>query len=514
MTPGGKLRSQRSETDRYFMPFSPETLGHRRSERVPNLQIVFGKWFMLPNTLKSMTIQNLFLLSMMISTATMLYSVAEMRGVFADGSNYMVHILASEDFYLLEPARRLVQLLQQSLLVLGVRSGVTDLPTLARLLTLGTLGWPIILTGTCWLILTRDAKGWIIGPLINLVALLPMTSLAAIGEGTIAACLLWITFFLVVFRTHSICGPIFAVSLVALGAVTHESAAVFFVGIAAIAIMDMRGRSEMRLLTRLAIAVAAAWSACYLISVILHPREPANRDDFLIGIRALEFIVEKNGRMNLPAVATIFSCVSILWIMCAQHDGVDARPVALTSVSFLVLIAALFLLFPEGTVAPAAQFSGRGLPVLGTTALCFGLWAAWRSGVKPEVLLSKPALLVLCGLLLTQSVAQIVMTRQWAGTLGTVSGIIERSRGLVPWQTALDAVAPLDPALWNEMTWYSEIQTLSLLLAPKGRVQALIDAPATETWKPLQLDVPTSLPKSRFWDLTPYTTEVESRNLQ
>ena len=133
--------------------------------------------------------------------------------------------------------------------------------------------------------------------------------------------------------------------------------------------------------------------------------------------------------------------------------------------------------------------------------------------MKPEFLISKPALLVLCGLLLTQSVAQIVMTRQWAGTLGTVSGIIERSRGLVPWQTALDAVAPLDPALWNEMTWYSEIQALSLLLAPKGRVQALIDAPATETWKPLQLDVPTSLPKSRFWDLTPYTTEVESRNL-
>lgn len=479
---------------------------------MPNLQIVLSKQFTLPNAFYFATIRNVFLLAIIISTATMLYSVVEMRGVFADGSNYMVHILASEDFYLLEPARRLVQLLQESLLVFGVRSGVTDLPTLARLFTLGTLGWPIILTGICWLILPRDAKGWIIGPLINLVALLPMTSLAAIGEGMIAACLLWITFFLVVFRANSICGAIFAISLVALGAVTHESAAVFFVGIAAVAIMDVRGNSKIRLLTRLAIAVAAAWSACYLISVILHPREPANRDDFLIGILALQFI-EKNGRMNLPAVATIFSCVSILWIMCAQHDGVDARPVALTSVSCLVLIVALFLFLPDSTLAPAAQFSGRGLPVLGTTALCFGMWAGWRSGVKPEFLLSKPALIVLCGLLLTQSVAQIVMTRQWAATLGTVSRIIERSQGVVPWQTAQEAAAPLDPALWIEMTWYSEIQALSLVLAPQGRVHALIDAPATEIWKPLQLAAPTSLPKSRFWDLTPYTTEVESRNL-
>src|ERR1700752_420230 len=138
----------------------------------------------------------------------MLYSVGEMRGMFADGSNYVVHILASEDFFLLEPARKLVQVLQQSLLVLGIRAGVTDLPTLARLFTLGTLGWPIILTASCWLILPRKEKGWIVGPLINLVGLCPMTSLAAIGEGMIASCLLWVIFFLVLFRAQSIWGAI------------------------------------------------------------------------------------------------------------------------------------------------------------------------------------------------------------------------------------------------------------------------------------------------------------------
>ena len=475
---------------------------------MPNLQIVLSKQFTPPDTFTLVTIRNVFSFAIILSTATMLYSVSEMRGMFADGSNYVVHILASEDFFLLEPARKLVQLLQQSLLILGIRSGVTDLPTLAKLFTLGALGWPIVLTASCWLILPREEKGWIIGPLINLVALCPMTSLAAIGEGMIASCLLWIIFFLVLFRTRTIWGAILAVSLTALGAVTHESAAVFFVGIAAIAIMGMRGSSAVQRLTHFAISTAAIWSACYLISVILYPRDPVNLGDFLIGILALAF-VELHG-VNLTAVATIVSCASIFWIVRAQHK---TQPILLSSISFFALVAALLLFLPEWTVTPVAQFSGRGLPVLGTTLLSFGLWAGWRNGVKPEFLLSKPALLVLLGLLLTQSVAQIMMTRQWANTLGTVTRIIERSEGPVPWQAALETTVPLSPILWKEMTWYSEIEALSLLLAPQGRVHVLIDAPTFERWKPFQLDAPASLPRSRFWDAAPYATAVENRNL-
>jgi hypothetical protein len=429
--------------------------------------------------------------------------------MFADGSNYIMHVLASEDFYLLEPARKLVQLLQQSFLVLGIRSGVTDLPTLARLFTLGALGWPIILTGSCWFILPRGEKGWIIGPLINLACLCPMTSLAAIGEGMIASCLLWIIFFLVLFRTHSYWGAILTIFLTAAGAVTHESAALFFIGIAAIAIMRMRGSSGVERLTQFAISAAAIWSACYLISVILHPREPLNRADFLIGILALEF-VELRG-VNLTTVATIVASVSIFRIMRAQNKGEKIQPILGSSITFFVLAAGLLLFLSGWTVTPVAQFSARGFPVLGTTFLSFGLWLGWRNGAKPEFLLSKPVLLVLFGLLLTQGVAQIVMTQQWANTLGAVTRIIERWDGRIPWQTALDTAAPDNPILWKEMTWYSEIQSLSLLLAPQGRVHALIDAPTSERWKPLQLDVPETLPKSRFWDAAPYAAAVESR---
>jgi hypothetical protein len=308
-------------------------------------------------------------------------------------------------------------------------------------------------------------------------------------------------------------GAVLTVSLTATGAATHETAAVFFVGIAAIAMMRMRSTSGIERLTQLAISVAAVWSACYLISVILYPREAANRADFLNAVFALAFI-KQNGRINFAAVVSIISCVSVFWIACAQHKAERTQSGVLTAtISFFILAAAVFLLWPGWTIAPAAQFSGRGLPVLGTAVLSFGLWAGWRCGIKPEFLLSKPALLVLCGLLVTQSVAQIVMTRHWTDTLGTVTRIIEQREGRVSWQTALETAAPRDPILWQEMTWYSEIQAMSLLLAPKGRVHALIDAPPSESWKPFQLDAPTSLPKSRFWDYAAYANGREGRNL-
>jgi hypothetical protein len=84
-----------------------------RGGLVPNLQIVLSKQFALPNAFTLATIRNVFALAIILSTATTLYSIFEVRGLFADGANRIVHILASEDFYFLEPARKLVHLLQQ-----------------------------------------------------------------------------------------------------------------------------------------------------------------------------------------------------------------------------------------------------------------------------------------------------------------------------------------------------------------------------------------------------------------
>jgi hypothetical protein len=137
-----------------------------------------------------------------------------------------------------------------------------------------------------------------------------------------------------------------------LGAVIYKSAAVFFIGIAAVAIICMRGSSAVSRLTQLAISAAGIWSACYLFSVILHPREPANRADFLDAILGLAF-VKRNGRINLTAISTIIACASIFWITRARHKGEEIQPIAVTAaISFFTLAAALFLFLPELTVTP------------------------------------------------------------------------------------------------------------------------------------------------------------------
>ena len=67
----------------------------------------------------------------------------------------------------------------------------------------------------------------------------------------------------------------------------------------------MRRSSAVERFKQFAISAAAIWSACYLISVILHPRDPVNVGDFLIGVFAIAF-VELQG-VNLTAIVTIVS---------------------------------------------------------------------------------------------------------------------------------------------------------------------------------------------------------------
>jgi hypothetical protein len=65
------------------------------------------------------------------------------------------------------------------------------------------------------------------------------------------------------------------------------------------------------------------------------------------------------------------------------------------------------------------------------------------------------------------------------------------------------------------MTRYSRIQQFSLCLSCLLLKAALtlIDAPISERQKPFRLHAPTSLPKSRFWEVALYATGVERRDV-
>src|SRR5215468_8169202 len=65
------------------------------------------------------------------------YMVVAERGLVADAPGYVVRILLDHGFNFQEPGRRAAELLYQWPVVLAVRLGVTDLPTLGRLYALG-----------------------------------------------------------------------------------------------------------------------------------------------------------------------------------------------------------------------------------------------------------------------------------------------------------------------------------------------------------------------------------------
>ncbi len=199
-----------------------------------------------------------------------------------DGSYYLLGIAAHNEFQLWEPARLSVQLLQQCFAVAGARLGIQGLLTLGRLYALGASGWPVFLTAVCWFVLPRNEKIWIVGPLINLVFVIPATNFIGVGEGIIASCLFWLAFLLVCFRIDTAFGALAAAATTVACAFTHESAAPGLVVIAAVAALRTRDTTGSMRLAALVVAVTAAAAACNMLRWIAFPRSAIERGDFLV----------------------------------------------------------------------------------------------------------------------------------------------------------------------------------------------------------------------------------------
>src|SRR5262249_16300860 len=113
------------------------------------------------------SIPALFALALLSGAVSAAYATLEARDLNADGSLYLIRALSYGGIAFIEPARKTVQLFQQSFSYAGYLLGLTDLTAYGKLLTLGMQGWPVLLTGIAWFVLPREHKLWILGPLLN-----------------------------------------------------------------------------------------------------------------------------------------------------------------------------------------------------------------------------------------------------------------------------------------------------------------------------------------------------------
>lgn len=442
------------------------------------------------------SLARVFWIALALAGAASIYAIVNARDLVYDGAYYLLGIAAHGDFQFFEPARRTVEFLQQCFAAAGARLGIRDLWTLGQLFSLGASGWPVVLTLLCWFALPQTEKSWMVGPLANLVFAIPAANFIGVSQTIIASCLLWLALFLVAFRLDRSLGAAAAVIATAACAFAHESAAIFLLLVAVLAASRLRLARGFARVAALAVILFSLGGAINMLRWILVPRSTIERGDFLVSL--FGGFLGTPGAPNVAALASVASAFAVIIVLARPgRAGVIATVVVLGALA----LAFLVLLFDPGqTIAPSRFFAARGVAIALSTVLAAGfLWLGHRERT-PASLASGPVLAIVLGLSVFQFLAQDIMTANWSFYTHDLGKLVAERRGGIRYS---DAVAALDPGgsrFRRELLESWSVEPLSVLLAPKGRVQAVVLAAPQARWVPYRLDDSATLPRAPALD--------------
>jgi hypothetical protein len=441
-------------------------------------------------TFRAVALSRLFWFAVAVSTLTALYAALTARGLVYDGSLYLLAIAASRTFHIVETARSSVQVFQQLPAVLGARLGIQNLWILGKLFSLGMAGWPVALTAACWLALPREEKSWIVGPMFNLVFAVPAASFIGISEGIIASCLLWLAVLLVMFRLVRPFGAFAALAAVVACALAHEAAVLCLLLIGWSAAAQF---SKLRGFPRLAAALVTIVSvagACYMARWILFPRSSIERADFLASI--LGGFLGSPRTPNVPVLASLVAAISIATAIVWRRKGLGTAIIGGTAILSCGIV---FAAAPDALVSPGRFFAARGLPVALTTLLTGLFVILQRLGTTPAPFITRPAIYVVVTLAVSQALMQVSATNIWRDYTHDLRLLVATRQGVISHKQALEALDGDESRFRREMLQTWSVQPLSILLAPGGRVRAIVEPAETERWVPYHTTEPRKLPR-------------------
>jgi hypothetical protein len=435
-------------------------------------------------------LRTIFWLVIAVSSLNAAFAIWNARDLVYDGSFYLLAIAEHHTFNLVEPARLSVQMLQQLPVVVAARFGIQDLWTLGRLFSLGMSGWPVVITSLCWFALPRQEKSWIAGPLVNLVFVIPAANFIGIAEGIVASCLLWLAAFLVTFRLNH---PFTALAafIVSLGcSVSHESAVLCLVLIGWSAAEQLRPLNGMPRIAAAGIIAVTLLGALYMARWIMVPRSPIERGDFLVSLFG-GFL----GSPRAPNFEAIASLIAALLIGIAFWTRRYASFAAVLGSIAVVGCAVVFAMAPDTFASPGRYFAARGLPVAVTTGLVAVFVLLRRRGATAAPLLARPYMIIFSALVFAQALMQAVTTSLWRDYVTDLRGLVATYHGVVPHTEAMASLGGYGSRFRRELLQTWSVQPLSILLAPYGRVTAVVQPADTERWVPFRLREPKTFPR-------------------
>ncbi|MFI4999516.1 MAG: hypothetical protein ACHQK9_06520 [Reyranellales bacterium] len=407
------------------------------------------------------------------------------RGLFVDGSAFLVEIVRREWFFRFYPPRIYAMIAGQIPVMTAVTLGVTDLHWLARLLSLGLFSLPTIF----YHLALHRAKGdgVLMATIIAAIAMVFMTTgFFIVGEyNTAYAVVILVAVRLVTADRLTLADGIVLAALAAFATRTYETMIYLGPLMAAMILWALRRAPSRPLVATLLHLLAAAlflkgmWVA---IDSVLHPHNMEHLEE--TAQTASNFW--QNMQFDLTFGAAL---VVVVWALVRPDDLLKARPYQWAGVCLAALALSPLLALSDTLVRPLAksQYVARTVSGLVIATMVAFIWAR-RSELggrlRALTLLQRPGaarrfLGFACLMLVAVVPSDLFLTQTWVSYLEAMRTAVRTHSGVIAFEDTSLARRPHFLLVENWM-----LSSQSLLLRSK-RDDAIMQPPRDFTeWVP------------------------------
>ncbi len=429
----------------------------------------------------------LSILACIAFAAYIFFAIFSLRSLYADGSFQFTETLKAGGFTFESENRYGAWFVEQLPVVALIKLGLHNLYFLQLAFGVGCfVPWAVSLVFCYemapryfWLVMLACAAGQL------------NTAFLAVCECNVTHAFFWPVLFVVMFvrpLTPLAAGMMLISALILL--FSYES--MFFLGppLGFLAAQRAWQKSDEKW-SRAVFAISSAFlflGALVALSSTLFPQYPGNFGGFKQGFETM--LLHPTWTMGWT-----YLWLFIMAVVCLGHRSFTGRyfKLKLSLLVAAIVIWGFWPIFDLNNLKPERQYNDRSMQLLVPLAL---LVVAWFIARKPKWFQSCHHYLVVfsASLLLAQSLWQINATWQWNGFVGIWRGVLASRSGPISLSGTTLGISSLQgQSLSFDWSWANP--TLSIMLAPQGRVKSLIIAPDWEKWQPFNPLEPSDLPK-------------------
>lgn len=444
------------------------------------------------------------------------YAAAVRHGLFSDGAYVLLRVIVDEGFVSFQPSRRTAHLLHQLPTIAALKLGVTDLYALTFIYGLTLHLLPLFATLACYLVLPKQKKAFFVFPFLHLVTGTLGSALAPLAEAPVASAIFWLLLCLVLFGARSPAQRVGLVVLSAIALLLHEVYSFLGLALACAALYRASYEAGSR---RALFAGLAAWFVVVVavqLYYIVNPAQLANRESFVASLREFLWLCSGNV-LNMP-VALGMACLAVVvasWLRLERGAPPASRAVRAGVIALFVPMAAAAVALPlysDHFIVPQSPFAARNQSAF-VSLLLAALAAPTLRSRQPEVRWAAMVPQTVTAIVAAGSLGWLlVATAYWARCVDDTRMVLASRGGLIPWAEARATVPERDRRLFSRYSWGWTPPTVSILLAPGGRVASMIDSRPQVQWTPFNAADPAALPRSKLFNTDDYVkTLSESR---